>query len=350
MLKFSTGNLFDAEVDALVNTVNTAGVMGKGLALQFKKGFPQNFRAYASACKRGEVQIGKMFVFDAGGIVQPRYIINFPTKTHWRAKSKLEYVASGLDDLVCVIRDRKIKSIAVPPLGAGLGGLDWRRVRDVISAKLSNLEGVDVLVFEPKGAPPAESMPNRTVKPRMTPGRAAVIALMNRYFVPGYDYPLTVLEVQKLAYFLQEAGQPLKLNYTEEAFGPYADALRHVLNHLEGHYISGFADGKNQPTTELHLKAGAADEAEEFLKRDPEAQERLRRVAALIEGFETPFGMELLATVHWVAKRDRKTAASISSTVKAVHEWNARKASTMKPQQIETAWSELKEGGWLAVS
>jgi O-acetyl-ADP-ribose deacetylase (regulator of RNase III) len=162
MIKLVTGNLLDAKVDALVNTVNTAGVMGKGLALQFKKAYPANFKAYEAACKRDEVQVGKMFVFDAGGVALRRYIINFPTKKHWRSPSKLEYVQQGLADLIQVIRDREIRSIAAPPLGAGLGGLDWRTVRALIERSLAVLTDVEVLVFEPNGAPHAEAVPNET--------------------------------------------------------------------------------------------------------------------------------------------------------------------------------------------
>jgi len=153
MIKFVSGDILNAKVDALVNTVNTAGVMGKGLALQFKKAFPANFKAYEAAAKAGEVETGRMFVFDAGGIVPPRYIINFPTKRHWRNASKLDYIESGLRDLVAVVRDRSIRSIAIPPLGAGLGGLDWRDVRPLILQALEGLGGVDVQIFEPSRAP-----------------------------------------------------------------------------------------------------------------------------------------------------------------------------------------------------
>ncbi len=135
-----------------------------------------NSKAYEAACKRGDVPIGKMFVFDAGGIVLPRYIINFPTKKHWRSPSKLDYIEQGLTALIEVNRDRHIRSIAVPPLRAGLGGLDWNKVRAVIERALSPLTEVEVLVFEPNGAPPAEAMRNETKKPEMTRGRAAVLA------------------------------------------------------------------------------------------------------------------------------------------------------------------------------
>lgn len=349
MVKFVTGNLFDAKVEALVNTVNTAGVMGKGLALQFKKAFPENFKAYEAACKRGEVAIGKMFVFQAGGIVLPRYIINFPTKQHWRGKAKLEFIEQGLDELVRVVADRKIKSIAIPPLGAGLGRLDWPKVREVIAHKLQALANVDVLVFEPTGAPESSAMKNATKKPSMTQGRALLIALMDRYLVPGYDYLLSLLEVQKLAYFLQVAGEPLRLEYKTGVYGPYADNLRHVLHHLEGHYIQGFGDGKNQPTTPLTLLPGAAEDSAEFLREKDDSERRLQRVAELIEGFETPFGMELLATVHWVTSRDGGAADSLQDVIRAVHAWNERKSTLMDRDQIRSAWDRLSANGWIEV-
>lgn len=347
MIKFVTGNILDAKVDALVNTVNTAGVMGKGLALQFKKAFPANCKAYEAAAKAGSIEIGKMFVFEAGGIVLPRYIINFPTKRHWRGASKLDYIESGLRDLVNIIRERKIRSIAVPPLGAGLGGLAWLDVRPLIERALTDVADVEVLVFEPNGAPAPEAMRNATAKPKMTPGRAAVLSLMNRYLVPGYDYRLSLLEVQKLAYFLQVAGERLGLNYQAGYYGPYADDLRHVLNRIEGHYLRGFGDGKNTPETPLELLGDAAAAAEAFLMSRNESQARLDEVAALIEGYETPFGMELLSSVHWVATHDRDAATSPDEAVRAVHAWTDRKATSMKREQIRAAWLHLKERGWL---
>jgi O-acetyl-ADP-ribose deacetylase (regulator of RNase III) len=348
MIEFVTGNLLGAKAEALVNTVNTVGVMGKGLALQFKKAFPANYKAYEAAAKSGSIQIGKMFVFEAGGIVLPRYIINFPTKRHWRGGSKLEYIEAGLRDLVQVIRELKIRSVAVPPLGAGLGGLDWSQVRTAVERALSELGDVEILVYEPHGAPAPEAMRNETAKPKMTPGRAAVLALMNRYLVPGYAYRLSLLEVQKLAYFLQVAGEPLRLNYEPDYYGPYADNLRHVLNRLEGHYVRGFGDGKNKPAIPLELIGDAAKEAEAFVASRTTTQARLARVAELIEGYESPFGMELLSTVHWVAMHDQDALRSEEEAIRAVHAWNERKATSMKPQQVRVAWNHLQEQGWLA--
>jgi O-acetyl-ADP-ribose deacetylase (regulator of RNase III) len=149
MIEYRTGDLLHSDVEALVNTVNCVGVMGRGLALQFKNAWPENFRAYAAACRRGDVQPGRMLVFATGRLANPNYIINFPTKRHWRDNSRVEDIDAGLSALVDAIRTRCIRSIAVPPLGCGLGGLDWRDVRPRIETVLSTLEDVRVTVFEP---------------------------------------------------------------------------------------------------------------------------------------------------------------------------------------------------------
>ena len=206
MIEETKGNLLEADAEALVNTVNTVGHMGKGIALQFKQAYPENFLAYARALKRGEVQAGRMFVVPTGLVTNPRYIINFPTKRHWRGRSRIEDIDTGLEALVGEIRRLGIRSIAVPPLGCGNGGLDWRDVQPRIQRALADLHGVRVLLFAPRGAPAI-----RTRRPDMTPARALLVKLMEQYL--GLAYRLTLLEVQKLAYFLQEAGEPLRLRY-----------------------------------------------------------------------------------------------------------------------------------------
>jgi len=150
MLRFTTGDILAEDAEALVNTVNCVGVMGRGVALQFKKAFPENFRAYARACQGGEVKLGAMFVFETGTLTNPRTIINFPTKRHWRGNSRIEAVEAGLKDLVCVVNARGIRSMAVPPLGCGLGGLDWKIVRPRIEEALGSLNSLEVVVFEPR--------------------------------------------------------------------------------------------------------------------------------------------------------------------------------------------------------
>jgi len=345
-MKLTRGNLLEADVEALVNTVNTVGVMGKGIALQFKKAFPDNFEAYKRESDAERLEIGRVFVYQVGGITNPRDIINFPTKKHWRERSRIEFIREGLKSLVEAIRTYNISSIAIPPLGCGNGGLNWDEVRPLIEEAMTQVPNVRALVYEPAGTPPVEQMVNRTERPKLTPGRAAVLALMNRYLVPGYLYRLSLLELQKLAYFLQVAGEPLRLKYEAFRYGPYADNLRHVLNRLEGHYIRGYGDGRNKPETPLELLPGVADEAENRLITQSTTKERLNRVAELIEGFETPYGMELLATVHWVAQKSEHAAADADVAIKDVRNWNARKAK-FPPNHIRTAWDRLKAHSWI---
>ena len=244
MLEFRTGDILKTDAEALVNTVNCVGIMGRGIALQFKNVFPNNFKAYKAACDREEVQPGKMFVFETGTLTNPKYIINFPTKRHWRGKSRMEDIESGLQALAEEIRERHISSVAVPPLGSGLGGLNWPDVRTRIESTLGSLSNVTVIVFEPNSAPLETKS---TEVPRMTAGRAALVILMNRYLGGLLDPFVTLLEVLKLMYFMQVSGEPLRLQYSKALYGPYAENLRHVLNAVEGHFISGYGGGVTPP-------------------------------------------------------------------------------------------------------
>lgn len=342
-LKYKTGNLLEADVEALVNTVNTAGVMGKGIALQFRQAFPENYAAYRAACKRGEVQPGAMFVTETGGLTNPRYIINFPTKRDWRAKAKMEDIETGLSALVAVIQELNIQSLAVPPLGCGNGGLDWAEVKPKIEAALTPISNVDVLLFSPDGAPNADAMPVATNRPNMTPTRAAMLGLLNRYALPGYR--ITMLEAQKLAYFLQMAGEPMHLAFDKNRFGPYAEMLHHILQRMESHFICGYGDRSRG--AEMRVLPDAEREADLFLEEHPETMTRMTRVFDLIDGFETPRGLELLATVHWLAQKNAKAAQEVRVAIEGVQGWSPRKHQMYPVEQIEIAWQRLAETGWL---
>jgi O-acetyl-ADP-ribose deacetylase (regulator of RNase III) len=346
MIKITKGNLLEADAEALVNTVNCVGHMGKGIALQFKKAFPENYDHYKKACDNEQVQPGRMHVFETGSMYNPKFIINFPTKRHWRGKSRIEDIESGLKALVREVKSRKIQSIAVPPLGCGLGGLDWRIVRQMIENAFQGLSKVDVLLYAPSGTPDAKTMPVHTKRPSLTVARALFIKLMERY--SELAYRLTLLEIQKMAYFLQESGEPLRLNYEAGLYGPYAHNLNKVLEILEGHYIRGYGDNQ-KPDVEIELMPGAIDEAEAFLEDDKykASKRRLERVAAAIEGFETPYGMELLSSVHWVAVRRDQPAIDEESAIHEVHSWNNRKKEMFRADHIRIAWNRLKEEGWL---
>lgn len=346
MLKVVHGNLLEDKAEALVNTVNTVGVMGKGIALQFKKAVPDNFEWYAKACKHGRVRLGEVLVYSAGMVDRPKYIINFPTKGHWRSKSRLKDIESGLDSLANEIKKLNIRSIAVPPLGSGLGGLPWLKVRKLIEQKLGFIEGLEVRLYEPAGAPAASDMKVRTKKPKMTLGRAVLLKLIDQYSMPLFCEHASLLEIQKLAYFMQCAGQPLKLEFQKGPYGPYADNLRHVLNHIEGHYVSGWGDGQNKPGTEINLLPGAIDEADQYLKGEDETLKRFERVAKLIEGFETQYGMELLGTVHWVLLNELGDNKDHEEVIRRVREWTPRKGKMFSPEHIINARHRLEEGQW----
>jgi O-acetyl-ADP-ribose deacetylase (regulator of RNase III) len=333
------------DVDAIVNTVNCVGVMGKGIALQFKNKWPANFSAYAKACKSKQVRPGTVFIFDTGGLVKPNFIINFPTKDHWRGASKIEYIEQGLADLVVQIRRLGIRSLAMPPLGCGNGGLDWAEVRPLIEAAFKEHENLEVRLFEPIGTPNPKTMDVRTQRPEMTAGRAAIIKLLDTY--KELNYGLSKIEVQKLAYFLQIAGQPLKLRFTQGEYGPYADALRHALNKMEGHFIRGLGDGV--VAAEIEPAPGALTEAESFIrsKDGAELSTRVDRVGELIDGFQSAYGLELLATVHWVANTDRSITNS-TSALEAVHAWSDRKKALMEQAHVDAAWQRLCSQEWLS--
>lgn len=342
MITFSKGDLLQSGAEAVINTVNCVGVMGKGIALQFKQAFPRNYDAYRRACDAGEVRLGEMFVFDTGSMINPRWIINFPTKGHWKAKSRLSDIETGLEDLRRVILENGIRSIAVPPLGCGNGGLDWAEVEPAIRRALGDLDQVDVRLFAPGAAPKVDEMRVGTTRPNMSRGRALVLTLLGLYGAAGYRHSL--LEVQKLTYFLQAAGEDLKLGFQKYQYGPYAENLNHVLQRIEGHFIRGYGD--RSQAAEIAVLEGGRQEAEAYLAGDEAARDRLDRVAELIAGFETPYGLELLSTVHWVLIHDAEASGDPDRVVQAVHAWNPRKAAVMREPHIRTALDHLQRNGW----
>lgn len=343
MLSLINGNILESRAEAVINTVNTKGVMGKGIALQFKKAYPEMFEEYQKASKSGAVVIGKMHVWRNNAMFGPKYIINFPTKDDWKQPSRIEYIEQGLVDLIRVIKESGISSIAIPPLGCGNGGLDWNAVKPLIISALKDFSSLNVELYEPAGAPEILIKASGKAK-KMTLTRALVLRLFHQYCVLGYE--LTLLEVQKLCFFLQEFGEPLRLRFVKHLYGPYADNMRHVLIDFEGVYTQGFVDGSNnRPDKTINLLPQALSESEAFLTANKseisEALNRLSLVEKLIEGYETPFGMELLATVFWVIKHEG--VKQREEIIKAVHAWNPRKAQLMKPEFIDKAVNRIAE-------
>jgi O-acetyl-ADP-ribose deacetylase (regulator of RNase III) len=286
---------------------------------------------------------GRMLVFETRQLTNPHYIINFPTKRHWRGKSRMEDIDAGLKALVDTIQQYNIRSIAIPPLGSGLGGLDWSDVKPHIKSTLQPLTDVRIFLYEPHGAPATERMVHNREVPTMTAGRAALVELVNRYLAGLLDPFVTLLEVHKLMYLMQEAGEPLRLRYQKGPYGPYAENLRHVLHAIEGHLVSGYADGGDTPDKQLKLVPGAIEEATTFLQQHPDTRTRFDKVAKLVDGFESPFGLELLSTVYWIIKNE--SVNSISDVIKHTYAWSDHKRQ-FSPRQIALAADVVAERGW----
>ena len=333
MIHFRKGNILEADTEALVNTVNTVGVMGKGIALAFKKAFPDNFEYYKKACDNKELNTGDLLITQTGKIT-PKYIINFPTKVHWKEKSKMEYIEQGMKRLVQVIDEKEIRSIAIPPLGCGNGGLNWQDVKKVMINELSKLpENIDVIIFEPGFN--NQTMETRTVK-NLTPARAMLLTALKNYQVLGYS--INLLVAQKLAYFMQRLGEPLNLEYDKGYYGPYSHRLQHLLKYLNGYYLN-FKNEQTKPGTKVKLNYTA--QVENFTQNELSANQknRLKNLKTLTEGFESPYGLELLATVDFIYLKTG--LCDKTQILQEIGKWTNRKKELMKPFHIEAAFDRL---------
>jgi len=352
MITFTQGNLLDAPVDALVNTVNTVGVMGKGIALMFKERFPENMKAYALACKHQQVMTGKMFITETSELMGPRWIVNFPTKQHWRADSRMEWIEEGLQDLHRFLVTEGVKSIAIPPLGAGNGGLAWEEVRIRIVSAFSDLQDTEIFIYEPTEK--YQNIAKSTGVKKLTPARAVIAELVRRYWVLGIECSL--LEIQKLAWFLQRAADQhhlsdeLKLRFKAHNYGPYAHNLTHLLNTLDGTYLK--AEKRipdSQPLDVIWFNDQEKDYVNAWLKS--EAKEwlpALEQVTRLIDGFESPFGLELLATVDWLLTHGecQPTVVSVKEALQrwpAGRHWANRKLRVFDDRSLQLAINRVME-------
>src|SRR3990167_2891505 len=262
MIHTKFGDILAADAEAIVNTVNCVGVMGKGIALQFKMKYPENYKIYKKTCDQGRMIVGKVLVFEQNTSTNPRYIINFPTKRHWKGKSTIQDISKGLDSLVAEVQRLKIKSIAIPALGSGLGGLDWQQVKPFIIDAFSALQEVEVQLYEPNFTPSLDSISVNTKKPNMTLTKALLIKLLQTYQVLGYSHSL--LEVQKLMYFMEVfLENQLKLQFSKKQYGPYTNKINHVLQAMENHFTRGYGDRVQK--AEICLLEGAGSEADKFL-------------------------------------------------------------------------------------
>jgi O-acetyl-ADP-ribose deacetylase (regulator of RNase III) len=322
MIKYITGNILESNADALINTVNTVGVMGKGIALQFKKAYHNNYKAYVDACERNEIEIGKLFVVkDLNLSSGEKYIINFPTKKDWRKPSEYSFIDTGLNDLIRVLKEYNIQSVAIPPLGAGNGGLEWEKVKKLIEHKLSNLD-VEIIVYEPSKHI-IEQLKKERVK--LTDARALLLYVLYDLVKNG-EY-VSEFSSEKVCYFLQRFGAKkyFNLDFSPNFYGPYSGKVRFVLNVLNGSYIMGYSDMNKKPFEPLTIVADGYD----FVKKHVESNSELIGIAKktidFLNGFYSDFALELLSSVDFISTNQKSFEKEVIS--KQLENWSDRKRS-----------------------
>ena len=343
-MKYLKGNLLTANTQALVNTVNTVGVMGKGIALQFKDQFAENYRIYLAACKRRDFNIGDLLVVKENSMHGEKIIINFPTKTEWFRKSQYEYIEKGLQKLADVIKEYHITSIAIPPLGCGNGGLKWERVKPMINKYLGHLTDVDIQVFEPNEAVKEllkKQDFNKDVK--LTHARAMLLYVMFYYDSLGENTSLFV--ANKLAYFLQRLGETSfnKLKFQAHHYGPYSVGVEHVLHSLNGKYLKGLEQMSAKAFEPLELQYDKLQEVKDYIKKEfsPEQKTRLTNLVKLISGFESTLSLEILATVDFVKKEN--PGINQVELIQKIHTWSDRKRKLFQLKYIDIATQQLSD-------
>lgn len=341
MIQFIEGNLFESKAEALVNTVNTVGVMGKGIALQFKNEYPGNYKLYVKACKAKEIQIGKMFVTEDSSLLGGRkIIINFPTKTDWRKPSEYSYIESGLKDLARIVLEKNIKSLAVPPLGAGHGGLNWNVVKSMIQEHLSGLD-CDIQIYEPN-AFIREAMKKERVK--LTPARAMLLSVL--YDLVKNGEFVTEFSAEKSAYFLQRLGakEQFKLDFQPNFYGPYSGKVKHVLYYLNGSYITGYSSKDKKPFEELGIVYDGEDDVYKYLNQPENIsfKQIADKTKEFLSGFYSAFALELLSTVDYIMSE--KKLKTVDEITRNIESWSNRKKSLYSnPRFIELAVKKIEK-------
>ena len=339
MIIFLTGDLLKANADALVNTVNTVGVMGKGIALQFKEAFPYNNKVYAQACKNRELAPGKLLsVWDSNLLYGKKLIINFPTKVHWRQPSEYEYIAQGLEALRELIKTENLKSIAIPPLGAGNGKLDWEKVKPMIINALQGLPA-EVQIYEPNAAIKEILQQQEATKAvKLTPARASLLYCL--FAFESFGEYSSLFAANKLAYFLQRMGQDLKLDFKPHHYGPYAAGVEKVLYYLNGTYLKGLEQGQAMPFEPLKLNYEKWGPVNDYVQcMDDVNKDRLNQLLIFLKNFTSELSLEILSTVDFIlAANPEYTLDEVSDAI-----WTNRKKELFKRESVARAYYHMQK-------
>ncbi|MEG1187051.1 MAG: macro domain-containing protein [Bacteroidales bacterium] len=341
MIHYTTGNILESSAEALVNTVNTVGVMGKGIALQFKERFPNNNKIYVKACKSNELVVGKLLICEEGDMFAgKKLIINFPTKTNWKLPSEYSYIESGLQTLKAEIIKRGVKSIAIPPLGAGNGGLDWNRVRTMIEQYLSNLD-CDIIIYEPSVTIQQRMKAERV---KLTPARAMMLEML--YDLVSQGEFISEFAAEKVTYFLQRFGAEdyFKLKFIPYHYGPYSGKVKHVLYHLNGSYIKGYSSKESKPFEELWPVEDGRSAVVLFLQNSESAHylEIVNNTKQFLSGYYSSFGLELLSSVDYLMNTEHTN--DVDLIMAKLAQWNTRKKNLFANRKfVEKAINHILE-------
>lgn len=342
MIHYLQDNLLDSDAQVLVNTVNTVGVMGKGIALQFKEAYPHNFAVYKKACKEKTFTTGQILpVCDQDAFGQ-RLIINFPTKAHWRNKSTYGYIETGLAALrTYLIEHPDLESIAIPPLGCGHGGLDWAKVKPMIEAALADID-ITVYLYEPNPQIGTQLQAQTKDQPlQLTPARAMLLQALFDYETEGDIISLFV--ANKLAYFLQLLGQPMRLKFQPHFYGPYSPQLKPFVRTFNGSYLKGLEQNNPRPFDLLSLNYDRQPALEAYVQRELNTTQQgiLQRLDQLLTGYKTAFSLEVLATVAWI--RQENPRATTKTILTEAARWSKRKRNMLRAEHVELALQQLAQ-------
>lgn len=340
MITYCVGNILESKAQALVNTVNTVGVMGKGLALQFKEAFPDNYNIYRRICKAGQLHPGQMLITEIGRLDCPnKYIVNFPTKTDWRKPSEYIYIKDGLKALRNEIEHRKISSIAIPPLGSRNGGLDWKIVKEMIVAELKDIE-CQIYIYQPS-EDIVEKMKDERVE--LTPARAMMLDVMVDMVAHGEF--VSEFAAEKIAYFLQRFGASdvFKLSYKRGVYGPYSGKVRYVLHYINGSYIMGMSDLSKRPFEEIMITPSAAEDVKNILCKPENIRykEISDKTKLFLSGYYSSYSLELLSTVDFLLQSELQLKSwqsmpynkVLDILVHDISQWNERKQRLFAKRQ-----------------
>jgi uncharacterized protein YwgA/O-acetyl-ADP-ribose deacetylase (regulator of RNase III) len=359
MIRVLIGDIFESEAQALVNTVNTVGVMGKGVALGFRKHFPEMYVDYVRRCERREVLLGRPYLYRR--VVAP-HIINFPTKEHWRSVSRISDIVEGLNFLKAHIAEWEVRSLAVPPLGCGEGQLEWRVVGPTLYRGLSEF-GIPIELYAPFGTPQAELQPEFLgpaqekgvpVLPsksapsfRIEPGWVALVAILESAMRERYHFPIGRVGFQKLAYFATEVGIPTGLVYRKGSYGPYSAEVKHILSRLINNGLIVERKRGRMLATEVGPTLQDATAAyDQFLAQ---WRTKIERVVDLVVRMNTE-DAEIAATVHFAAAQLRESLGSRpaeSGVLDYVLNWKIRRRPPLDIGEVATAIRRLNVLGWI---